>query len=84
MNLSELPVADVEIPLETVTSTVPVPAGDVAVIVEPFVTETFVADAEPNLTVSPATKFAPLIVTEVPPAVEPEDGLTPETDGGWM
>ncbi len=84
MNWSAVLVAEVETPLETVTSTVPEPAGEVAVIVEPFVTDTFVAAVEPNLTVSPDTKFAPLIVTPVPPAVVPEVGLTPETDGGWM
>jgi hypothetical protein len=69
-------------PFETVTSTVPVPAGEVAVIVEPFVTDTFVAALPPNETVSPLAKFAPEIVTLVPPAVEPCEGLTPDTDGG--
>jgi hypothetical protein len=82
VNLSELPVADVEIPFETVTSTVPVPAGDVAVIVDPFVTETFVAAVPPNETVSPEAKFVPVTVTFVPPAVVPEAGLTAETVGG--
>src|SRR5689334_9300937 len=33
------------------------------------------------VTVAPLTKFAPLIVTEVPPAVVPEVGLIPLTEG---
>jgi hypothetical protein len=31
--------------------------------------------------VAPETKFFPLMVTEVPPEVEPEFGLTPVTVG---
>src|SRR5512146_3588627 len=39
------------------------------------------ADALPILTVAPATKEAPLIVTLVPPAVDPFDGETDFTVG---
>jgi hypothetical protein len=56
----------------TVTSTVPaLPAGDVAVIVVPFVTENVVAAFAPNFTAVAPVKFVPVIVTLVPPAVEP-------------
>ena len=40
-----------------------------------------VAGLDPNLTVAPV-KFAPLIVTDVPPAAGPEDGLIEVTVGG--
>jgi hypothetical protein len=66
----------------TVTVTAPAgPAGVVAVIVVLFTTVTFVAAVEPNVTVAPAAKFVPLIVTGVPPAVEPVLGLTLVTVG---
>jgi len=51
------------------------------VIVVLFVTVTFVAAAEPNFTVAPVTKFVPVIVTAVPPIVEPVFGDTPVTVG---
>lgn len=56
-------------------------AGVIAVMVVPFVTDTFVAEALPNVTVAPETKFVPVIVTAVPPAVEPALGDTPVTVG---
>jgi hypothetical protein len=52
------------------------------VIVVLFTTTTFVAAALPNFTVAPETKFVPVIVTEVPPAVDPVFGLTLVTVGG--
>jgi hypothetical protein len=67
----------------TVTVTAPVlPAGVVAVIVVLFTTTTLVAAALPNVTVAPATKFVPVIVTAVPPTVDPLLGLTLLTVGG--
>ena len=36
-----------------------------------FTTTTFVAAVLPNVTVAPAAKFVPVIVTAVPPAVGP-------------
>jgi hypothetical protein len=57
------------------------PAGVVAVMVVPFTTTTFVAAAAPNVTAAPATKFVPVIVTAVPPAVDPLLGLTLLTVG---
>ena len=44
-------------------------------------TTTFVAAVAPNVTVAPAAKFVPVIVTAVPPAVVPRLGLTLLTVG---
>ena len=52
-----------------------------AVIEDALATLTFVAAAPPKVTVAPAAKFAPVIVTEVPPPVVPEFGETPATVG---
>ena len=58
--------------LATVTVTEPaVPAAVVAVILVALATTTFVAAVLPKVTVAPAAKFLPVIVTAVPPAVEP-------------
>jgi hypothetical protein len=65
----------------TVTSTVPLPAGEVAVSDELLVTDTVVAAAEPNCTVSPDAKLDPLTVTVVPPVLGPEVGVMPLTVG---
>ena len=46
-----------------------------------FTTTTFVAAAPPNVTVAPAAKFVPVIVTAVPPAVDPLFGATLLTVG---
>jgi hypothetical protein len=69
--------------LVTVTVTAPaLPAGVVAVIVVLFTTTTFVSADPPNVTVAPAAKFVPVIVTAVPPSVDPLFGLTLVTVGG--
>jgi hypothetical protein len=69
----------------TVTVTAPaLPAGVVAVIVVLFTTATFVAAVPPNVTVAPAAKFVPVIVTTVPPEVDPLLGLTLLTAGFAM
>jgi hypothetical protein len=61
----------------TVTVTAPaLPAGVVALMVVAFTTATLVAAALPNVTVAPAAKFVPVIVTAVPPANDPLFGLT--------
>ena len=66
----------------TVTVTAPtLPAGVVAVIVVLFTTSTFVAAVLPNVTVAPVAKFVPVIVTAVPPAVDPLVGATLLTVG---
>jgi hypothetical protein len=69
----------------TVTATVAapaLPAGVVAVMVVAFTTTTLVAAVPPKLTVAPAAKFVPVIVTEVPPDVDPLFGDTVLTVGG--
>ena len=68
----------------TVTSTVPEPAGLVAVIDVALFTVTPVAAVEPNDTVSPDAKPVPVIDTVVPPAAGPLVGLTADTVGGAM
>ena len=66
----------------TVTVTAPaLPAGVVAVICVALTTTTFVAALLPNVTVAPAAKFVPVIVTAVPPAVVPVFGDTLVTVG---
>ena len=78
--MAKLPVCP---PTVTVTVTAPaLPAGVVAVICVPLTTTTFVAAAPPNVTVAPVAKFVPVIVTAVPPAVDPLFGDTPLTVGG--
>jgi hypothetical protein len=68
--------------LVTVTVTAPaLPAGVVAVIWVPLTTTTLVAAAAPNVTVAPAAKFVPVIITDVPPSVDPLAGLTLLTVG---
>jgi hypothetical protein len=68
--------------LVTVTVTAPaLLAGVVAVICVPLTTTTFVAAVLPNITVAPDAKFAPVIVTAVPPVVGPLLGLTLLTVG---
>ena len=51
-------------------------AGVVAVIEVLLATLTLVAEIPPRLTIAPLTKLAPLMVTDVPPAVGPELGET--------
>ena len=67
----------------TVTVTAPaLPAGVMAVMVVLFTTTTLVAAAPPNVTVAPEAKFVPVIVTAVPPPVDPVFGDTLLTVGG--
>jgi len=65
----------------TVTSTVPDPAGEVAVIDVAELTVTPVAAVPPKETVSPAAKFVPVTVTAVPPDAGPVAGFTLLTVG---
>lgn len=82
MNWSAVLVADVPEPSVTVTSTAPpVCAGEVAVIdVVPF-TLTLVASVVPKLTDAVFVKLVPVIVTVVPPEVDPVPGVTPVNVG---
>ena len=66
----------------TTTSTVPADfAGDTAVIDVPEFTTTPVAAVPPKVTPVAPVRFVPVIVTDVPPAVEPLDGLKLVTVG---
>ena len=65
----------------TVTFTVPVPGGEVAVTSLDDMSFTLVADAVPKYTAVGLLRLVPVIVTEVPPAVGPEVGLIEVTVG---
>src|SRR5437762_8284953 len=58
--------------------------GVTATIDVELVTLTLVAATPPNVTVALLWKFAPLIVTEVPPAVEPLVGAICATVGAGL
>ena len=70
------------------TSTVPVPDGDVAVQLVEDEQLTAVAvfpDPKSNTVLpDPVAKLVPVMVTDVPPTADPEEGLTAVTVGvGW-
>ena len=66
----------------TVTLALPaVPAGKITVIEVAELTTTDVPALAPKFTVDPARKLVPVMVTEVPPAVGPADGLMDVTVG---
>src|SRR5260370_31358742 len=66
----------------TVTSTVPTPVGEVAVIWVALSTVKEPAALLPNLTAVAPEKLVPVMVTLVPPDVGPVFGLTLVTAGG--
>ncbi len=72
----------VEVPptVVTVTSTVPVPAGEVAVI-EVAESAVMVAAFDPKSTALAPSRLVPVMVTLVPPPVGPLVGLMLATDG---
>ena len=74
-------VADVPEEVLTITSTVPLPAGLVAVIWVALTTLNLLAGVCPNVTLETPVKFVPTIVTLVPPVVYPVFGLSPVTVG---
>jgi hypothetical protein len=65
----------------TVTSTMPDPAGETAVTSVSETTLKLVATVDPKLTPVAPVKPEPVMVTDVPPAVGPDVGEMPETDG---
>jgi hypothetical protein len=66
----------------TVTSTLPGTWGGVmAEILLLLATTTLVAAAEPKVIVAPAAKFAPWMVTLLPPAAGPEEGFSTLIEG---
>ena len=68
----------------TVTSTVPDPAGEVAVTCVGDSALSAVAFAEPNLTSLAPVRFVPVIFTELPPPAGPLVGSTSVTVGAGM
>ena len=83
VNWSGVPVAEVPAGVVTVTSTVPLPAGLVAVIWVSLVMLNFVAVGPKETLVAPV-KPVPVIVTGVPPEFSPLLGLMPVTTGGTV
>ena len=73
--------ADVPPGVVTVTSTVPVPAGDVAVTVVALTGVTLVAAVAPNMTEEAPVSTVPVMVTVFTPAAGPDVGLIPVTVG---
>ena len=82
MNWSAADVADVPPAVVTLTSTVPVPAGDVAVIWVAELTVTPVAAVAPKVTAVAPVKPVPVIVTVEPPVCGPAVGESEVTVGG--
>ena len=69
----------------TRTSTVPAAsAGADAVTVVALMGVTFDAATPPNVTADAPLNAEPVMVTDVPPAVVPDVGLIPETEGGTV
>ena len=85
MYWSAAPVALVPPGVVTVTFTVPVPAGAVAVMVVESLTVKLAAPV-PNFTPVAPIKPVPVIVTRAVPVLTPEVGLTALTvgTGGWV
>ena len=77
MKWSALEVAEVPPGVVTVTSTVPVPAGEVAEIEVALLTTTPVAALAPKCTAVAPVNPVPVIVTLVPPAVGPDVARIP-------
>ena len=74
MNWSAALVALVPPGVVTVTSTVPVPAGAVALMLVALLTVKLEAAVVPNFTALAPVKLVPVIATEVPPVLGPRPG----------
>jgi hypothetical protein len=81
VNWSAGEVADVPPAVVTVMSTVPVPAGEVAVIEVAELAVKLVALVVPNLTAVAPVRLVPVMVTDVPPAKGPDVGEMAVTVG---
>ncbi|PIT03974.1 hypothetical protein TSA1_26780 [Bradyrhizobium nitroreducens] len=81
MNWSAAEVADVPPVVVTLISTVPVPAGDVAVIWVAELTVKPVAGVAPKVTAVAPERLVPVMVTVVPPAPGPDVGEIEVTVG---
>ena len=66
----------------TTTSTAPAACAGVVAEIELLLTVTLVAATAPNVTDAPCWNPLPVMVTAVPPVVDPEFGETPEIVGG--
>ena len=82
MYSSLVPVVEVPFGVETVTCTVPVPAGAVTVRLVSVTLLSPVPGVEPKSTAVAPVKLDPLTMTELPPAWGPLVGLSPVTVGG--
>jgi hypothetical protein len=74
-------VADLPLAEATVTSTVPVPAGEMAVIESSELTVKLVAGVGPKSTAAAPVKLEPPTVTRVPPPSDPPVGSSDVTEG---
>ena len=81
MNRSPAPVLLVPAGPVTVTSTVPDPAGEAAVIWVSDTTVKLAAAVAPNLTAVAPVNPVPVIAVDVPPAAGPDAGARPVTVG---
>ena len=81
MNWSAADVAEVPPAVVTLMSTVPVPAGDVAVIDVAELNVKPAAAVAPNVTFVTPVKLVPVIVTTVPPVAGPAVGEIEVTVG---
>ena len=81
MNWSAAEVALVPPAVVTRTSTVPVPAGDVAVIWVVLLTTKPVAAVAPKFTAVAPLRLVPVMTTEVPPVAGPDVGAIDVTVG---
>jgi hypothetical protein len=81
VNWSATTAGDVPSGLVTVMLTVPVPAGETAVMEDAEFTVKLAAGVDPKATPVAPVKSLPVMVTEVPPAVEPLPGATLVTAG---
>ena len=81
LNRSALDTALVPPAMVTLTLTVPLPVGLLAVILVGLTTTMRVAALAPNRTLAPRTKSAPMMVTTVPPRRGPSRGETEVTRG---
>jgi hypothetical protein len=75
VNWSAASVAEVPPGVVTLTSTVPVPAGDVAVICVAEMTVKLAAAVAPKVKAVAPVNPVPVIVTNVPPVVDPDVGV---------
>ena len=81
MKWSDGEVAETPPRVTTVTLTVPLPDGETALTVVSETGTTPVAGFDPNCTLLTPVRNVPEIVTAVPPACGPDEGLIPLTTG---